>query len=249
MGNRTFKIVLSAVVVLFMANLNALIDLFFHPQIPYFDKEHLLTGGITALVTLLLLGFLWAQTARYAALTEELNRQNLILKEQTIRDGLTGLYNHRHFHEMLRHEFLLAQRHDADLACLMLDLDFFKKVNDSCGHPFGDQVLKATAELISKETRVTDTVARYGGEEFAVLLPNTDLKGAMAIAERIRSKAADHVHRHSPHAEKVTLSIGVATLKDSKPRTPDELLSLADQALYRAKEKGRNRVEAAPSRT
>lgn len=125
---------------------------------------------------------------------------------------------------------------------MMLDLDLFKEVNDTCGHPFGDLVLKGTAEQILHEARGTDTVARYGGEEFAVLLPNTDLEGATSIAERIRARAQGYTHQDKDIAMRVTISIGVASNRTHSPERPEELLAFADRALYRAKRAGRNKV-------
>jgi diguanylate cyclase (GGDEF)-like protein len=143
---------------------------------------------------------------------------------------------------MLRHEFLLAQRHQTELSCMMLDLDLFKEVNDTCGHPFGDLVLKGTAKQILHEARTTDTVARYGGEEFAILLPNTDLEGATRIAERIRARAQEYTHQDKDVAMRVTISIGLASNRAHSPQRPEELLSFADRALYQAKKAGRNKV-------
>ncbi|MFZ5761499.1 MAG: GGDEF domain-containing protein [Thermodesulfobacteriota bacterium] len=231
--------------VLVMANLNAIVDAFLHPEIPYFDAKHLTVGTITGLFTAVVGGFLFLYVRKTTTALAKLNHLNSRLREQTIRDGLTGLYNHRHFQEMLRHEFFLAQRHQSDLACLMLDLDRFKEVNDTYGHPFGDHVLAGTATLILNETRVTDTVARYGGEEFAILLPNTDRQGALAIAERIRAKAENYLHRQKEIARIVTISIGLATSGANRPVKPETLLALADHALYTAKTSGRNRVVAA----
>ncbi len=245
MRNPGIHIAIYALAVLFMANLNAVSDTFLHPQLAYFDKEHLLVGFISGLFTAVLGGALLLYIRRTDAALNKLNRLNARLRDQTIRDGLTGLYNHRHFQEMLRHEFLLARRYDSDLACLMLDLDRFKEVNDTHGHPFGDHVLAGTATLILNETRITDTVARYGGEEFAILLPSTDQQGALAIAERIRARAENYLHRQQEIARIVTISIGLATLAANRPRQPEELLARADQALYEAKTAGRNRVMVA----
>jgi len=231
--------------VIFMANLNAMTDAILHPDIPYFEKEHLIVGTVTGLFIALLGSFLVFYIKRTEVALSKLNRLNARLRDQTIRDGLTGLYNHRHFQEMLHHEFLLGRRHNSDLACLMLDLDHFKEVNDTYGHPFGDHVLAGTATLILNETRITDTVARYGGEEFAILLPNTDQPGALAIAERIRDKAENYLHRQRDIARIVTISVGLATIATHQPEKPDQLLALADQALYEAKTAGRNRVMVA----
>ncbi len=244
MRNPGIQLSIYVLAVLLMANLNAATDAFLHPELAYFDKEHLLVGSISGLFTALLGGFLLLYIRKTNAALTKLNRLNARLRDQTIRDGLTGLYNHRHFQEMLHHEFLLARRHNSDLACLMLDLDRFKEVNDTYGHPFGDHVLAGTATLILNETRITDTVARYGGEEFAILLPNTDEQGALAIAERIRTKAENYLHRQREIARIVTISIGLATLTTNQPERPEQLLTLADQALYEAKTAGRNRVIA-----
>ena len=225
-----------------MANLNALVDLFLHPDIPYFDKEHLIVGGTYAIFSIVLLSIIFAYTNRVAASAAMLDKLNKNLHEQSIRDGLTGLYNHRHFHDMLRHEFLVARRHNHDLTCMMLDLDHFKDINDNCGHQFGDYVLRETATKILEETRESDIVARYGGEEFAILLPSTDLTGALTIAERIRINLEKHVHKQENYSAQVSVSVGLATFIAHKPLQPKELLAFADKALYSAKGTGRNKV-------
>jgi diguanylate cyclase (GGDEF)-like protein len=242
MRQRLIRLLIYLVIVLLMANISPIINSFLHPEIPYLDPEHLLVGGVTASLTVLLLGLLISHATRMASIAQELSLLNKALREQTSRDSLTGLYNHRYFQEMLRHEFLLAQRHRSELSCMMLDLDLFKDVNDTCGHPFGDLVLKGTAEQILRESRITDTVARYGGEEFAILLPNTDLEGAIRIAERIRVRAQEHTHQGEGVAMHVTISIGLASNRAHSPQRPEELLAFADRALYRAKETGRNKV-------
>ena len=244
MRQQMIRLLIYLIIVLLMANINPVIDSFLHPNIPYFDPEHLLVGGITAGITALLLNLLISHANRMTAVAHELSHLNKTLREQTSRDSLTGLYNHRYFQEMLRHEFLLAQRHQTDLSCMMLDLDLFKEVNDTCGHPFGDLVLKGTAEQILHEARATDTVARYGGEEFAILLPNTDLDGATSIAERIRIRAQEYTHQDKNVAMRVTISIGLASTQAHSPQRPEDLLTFADRALYQAKRAGRNKVIA-----
>ena len=242
MRQQMIRLLIYLVIVLLMANISPVIDSFLHPDIPYLDPEHLLVGGITAGITALMLSVLISHANRMVSVAHELSRLNKTLREQTSRDSLTGLYNHRYFQEMLRHEFLLAQRYRTELSCMMLDLDLFKEVNDTCGHPFGDLVLKGTAEQILREARTTDTVARYGGEEFAVLLPNTDLEGATRIAERIRARAQEYAHQDKDISIRVTISIGLASTRAHSPQKPEELLAFADQALYRAKKAGRNKV-------
>ncbi|HIJ91690.1 MAG: GGDEF domain-containing protein [Desulfobulbaceae bacterium] len=242
MRQRMIRLLIYLAIVLLMANISPIIDSFLHPDIPYLNSEHLLVGSITAGITALLLSLLISHANRMTSVAHELSRLNKSLREQTSRDSLTGLYNHRYFQEMLRHEFLLAQRHRSELSCMMLDLDLFKEVNDTCGHPFGDLVLKGTAEQILHEARATDTVARYGGEEFAILLPNTDLEGATRIAQRIRARAQEYIHQDKDAAMRVTISIGLASNRAHAPQRPEELLAFADLALYHAKKTGRNKV-------
>jgi two-component system cell cycle response regulator len=158
-------------------------------------------------------------------------------------DGLTGLLNRRTFNSLLEQRLREAQRYSRPLSLLLLDIDHFKKVNDSHGHPAGDSVLKGVARVAQKQARETDLVARYGGEEMALILPQTDARGAWAIAERIRKAVEAAAHATEQGALRVTLSIGVATWT-SGGDSPDDVLQAADKALYRAKENGRNRVEA-----
>jgi diguanylate cyclase (GGDEF)-like protein len=156
-------------------------------------------------------------------------------------DGLTGLLNHRAFHERLRYEWERAQRHGEPLALLMIDLDHFKRVNDTYGHQSGDRILKQVAVLLSRLARKVDTVGRYGGEEFAALLPKTTAQQAGKIAERLRKVVERHPFGPDGVVIPVTLSIGVASAP-ADATGPDHLVSVADKALYRAKEQGRNRT-------
>ena len=175
---------------------------------------------------------------------QELKRLNKALKEQAIRDGLTGLFNQRHFYLTLRRDFLLASRNSQPLSCLLLDLDHFKVINDLYGHQVGDKVLKTTAIRIRKSVRQTDVVSRYGGEEFAVLLPATNLVGATIIAEKIRAAIERQSVSHNNLAIRVTVSIGVSCTGSHRPPEPEDLLAYADQALYIAKGAGRNNVRS-----
>lgn len=158
------------------------------------------------------------------------------LMELSMTDGLTELRNRRAFDQELVHRFDLAKRHDRPLSLALLDVDHFKSINDELGHQSGDHVLKAVAEVLRKGSRRTDFVARFGGEEFVVILPETSLSEALRFAEKIRSAVA-------AHPSGVTVSIGVASFPHSAITVADELLFAADQALYRAKSGGRNRVE------
>lgn len=167
------------------------------------------------------------------------------LREWAIRDGLTGLYNHRHFQELLRNELARAERYDQPLACVMVDLDHFKQINDTYGHPFGDEVLKKVAAALTDGARKVDLVARYGGEEFVLVLPSTDAHGAVQVAERVRRAVEAEPFRHDGRTVHLTLSLGVAT--SELPGVTDEhsLVKRADMALYAAKRAGRNRVMVA----
>jgi diguanylate cyclase (GGDEF)-like protein len=170
--------------------------------------------------------------------------KNLVLFEEvkalSIRDGLTGLYNYRHFWEMLVHEVELSRRYGSPMALLFLDLDNFKVINDTLGHPQGDLVLKALAAYLQDAVRHADLVCRYGGEEFVLLLPRTATDQALSLAERLRQKIAELTFRLADLEVKVTVSIGVAGLEEGM--SGEDLLEVADAALYRAKQAGKNQV-------
>jgi diguanylate cyclase (GGDEF)-like protein len=170
--------------------------------------------------------------------------KNLVLFEEVkslaIRDGLTGLYNYRHFWEMLVHEVELSRRYGKPLSMLFLDLDNFKVINDTLGHPQGDVVLKTLAAYLQSAVRHADVVCRYGGEEFVLLLPHTGPGQAMFLAERLRQKISELTIPLPNRDLQVTVSIGVAGLKDTMAGA--DLLDTADAALYRAKQAGRNKV-------
>ncbi len=157
-----------------------------------------------------------------------------------LRDGLTGAYNRRYLDERLLSEMAFAKRHLVPLTLLLLDLDHFKEVNDTHGHPAGDAVLKDFSALLDEQVRTEDMVARYGGEEFAVVCRKTDEGSAAVVAERLRRavERADFVYEGK--VIPVTVSIGLATSLDVNVDSPDSLLRQADQALYRAKQAGRN---------
>ncbi len=181
--------------------------------------------------------------------TAELQQANARLAQLAITDGLTGLYNHRHFQEELRQFAERAQRSQQSAALLMVDVDHFKHYNDKHGHPAGDEALRMVAACIAAERRQVDVVARYGGEEFAVLLHDTDEKGALDVAERIRTRVSESGIPHAAQQPggKLTVSIGLAIC----PRdgtTPEAWLAAADGALYVAKKGGRDRIVIAPTK-
>ncbi|HYD40579.1 MAG TPA: diguanylate cyclase [Anaeromyxobacter sp.] len=161
-------------------------------------------------------------------------------------DGLTGLTNHRTMQERLEEHLALAQRYGKRVSLLLCDVDHFKSVNDTYGHPVGDEVLRAVARTLVKEARGTDVVARYGGEEFAIVMSETDTAGATVIAERIRECVARLVHQTPQGPLRVTISLGTATFPDDA-KTKAELIERTDGCLYHAKRHGRNQTVAAAS--
>jgi diguanylate cyclase (GGDEF)-like protein len=165
-----------------------------------------------------------------------------LLSKKAMIDGLTGLWNRTYLDAQLCAALSAARRTGAPLSCIMADVDRFKAVNDTYGHSFGDEVLRAVAEVFSRACRAEDVVCRYGGEEFAVLLPNTPPAQAAAAAERLRELVEGLALTWREGVVKVTCSFGVAHLGG---RVPPTVIELADQALYKAKHAGRNRVEQA----
>jgi len=168
------------------------------------------------------------------------------IESLVIRDPLTKTYNRRYLMHTFKQAFAKARRHREELACIIMDIDYFKNINDTYGHQAGDDVLRAIGALLQEDTRPYDTVAtvaRYGGEEFVLLLPDVGSGEALRVAERLRRTVAAHV---MPHGIRCTMSLGVAVL-EQEHESPDKLLNLADEALYRAKEEGRNRVVALSS--
>jgi diguanylate cyclase (GGDEF)-like protein len=186
-----------------------------------------------------------------AQLREELARRSLErtqlqqvvseLTELSLRDALTGLFNRRALGERLTEELSRARRYGAPLSLMMIDIDHFKRVNDTHGHTVGDMVIGHVARLLAKDRRVSDIVARYGGDELVLLLPHTPLAGAVTLGDRLRKLVAQTPYRALGVHDYVTVSVGVAGFEASMGK-PDELLEAADRALYRAKREGRNRV-------
>jgi len=158
------------------------------------------------------------------------------------RDKLTGLYNRYHLENYITAEIEEAERYDSNLSMLTVDLDHFKLVNYRWGHPIGDQVLKHTAHLLVEACRKSDVVFRVGGEEFMIVLPQTEIDGAMEVAEKVRSSIEKSIH---PIVGKYTVSVGVAQRKPGE--TFRNIYQRADDALYAAKSSGRNCVKAAKS--
>ena len=168
---------------------------------------------------------------------------HLQLEEEATVDEKTGLANYRVFYRKLREEWERSERYKVPLSIVMLDLDDFKKVNDSHGHPAGDKVLREFGMLVSGGARGTDLAARYGGEEFAMILPHTDRIRAEHVAERVRAAVADFSFLEPDHPLRVTVSAGVATFAPGLDiASAEQLVAAADRALYAAKKAGKNRV-------
>jgi diguanylate cyclase (GGDEF)-like protein len=180
---------------------------------------------------------------RFALVDDEEERAMRRVYDAAILDGLTGVCNRKHFEERIATEIAHAVRHQSPLSVVMIDVDHFKKVNDTYGHLGGDAVLRAVAALFARGCRQEDLLARYGGEEFVVLMRATSTPQAMELAERLRQTVASTPIPFESHAIQVTSSAGVATLGEpGLPLDRASLLGAADQRLYQAKSSGRNRV-------
>ncbi len=186
------------------------------------------------------LGILANQAAATVSLIKDREQQ----KELAVRDGLTNLYNRRAFNELLAQAVAREDRQGGRLALILLDLDHFKKLNDTYGHPAGDEALRATARVLTQHLRKGDQAARYGGEEFVVILPGTEEEGALHLADRVRE--ALHTHRLVFEGARIAISASLgAAVWPGDGKDPEALLGAADRALYASKQAGRNRVTAA----
>ncbi len=204
-------------------------------------------------------GVVAVQSTRIAAFGEEHQRlleslalqiaaalQNAHLYELAMVDGLTGLFVRRYFDARIDEEIERSRRYTSPFSVIMMDVDDFKKLNDTYGHLVGDRVLKAIANVVKAQMRGVDTAARYGGEEIAMILPRTEMVGAYNLAERIREAIAElriTTDEDPPKALAVTASLGIAAYPESKAASGEDLVRRADRALYRAKKTGKNRVE------
>ncbi len=173
----------------------------------------------------------------------DLENTNYQLRELSIRDGLTKLYNHAYFQERLSEEFSRCQRYNGKLSFIMVDIDNFKQVNDYFGHQIGDEILVALSNLLMESIRGIDVAARYGGEEFALILPHIDIFGAQLTSERLKQRVESHFAKMEHEVLRITISQGVASIPHEKIHTKTDLIRAADNALYIAKKKGKNGVE------
>lgn len=181
-------------------------------------------------------------------LSEKLNRAEQTLHSQqyyldilTERDGLTGLYNRRHLNTVLKNEFQRAKRYNVELTLLFLDIDHLKKINHKSGHLYGDFVLNEIAARLTSNTRDSDSCFRFGSGDFIVLLPQTNIQDGRRAAEKLRNCCVSKPFDNGQTSSKITLSIGIASLLESCPETPEHLINMADTAMYQAKTEGRNR--------
>jgi diguanylate cyclase (GGDEF)-like protein len=197
------------------------------------SREQLLVNGDRIKVGPSILKFLSGADAE-AKYHEEIYRM-------TIVDGLTQIHNKRALFEALEKELMRARRYERDLALLMFDIDFFKRINDQYGHLAGDHVLRELARIVQERIRREEVFARYGGEEFVILLPETPLPGAAALAESLRARVANHAFVFQGERIPVTVSIGTALLGEND-KVASDLIQRADEKLYEAKRGGRNRV-------
>ncbi len=206
------------------------------------SKYTILSLGV--LSSLSLLGIIYSLTV---FLMNKLERAQKKIEKMVVTDELTKLYNRRHLFVKLKEEIERSYRFNQRMSCMLIDIDLFKNINDRHGHLAGDLILKNVSKVIKECCREIDTVARYGGEEFIVLLPGTDLKGALRVAERIRLtvESLKNVYEQGTIIP-VTVSVGLASYSHDdlkKFSDNDQIIKFADQALYKAKENGRNRVE------
>ena len=210
-------------------------------------------GGVIAWYTALMLtwassslGFFWiirsSIKAQVNQQTNILRQKNQELTRKAYRDQLTGAYNRHAFAKIAKKQGILAHQLREPLSLLVLDIDYFKQINDSYGHSVGDLVLQECVSLIKKSLRKTSFLVRIGGEEFCTLLPNTEKSEALIIAERIRTAIEEHKFTYKDDVLKITISIGVAEF-DLNEQTIKKTLEKADSALYHAKVNGRNKVE------
>jgi diguanylate cyclase (GGDEF)-like protein len=176
-------------------------------------------------------------------LLEEKNRLIEQLENLSLHDGLTGIYNRRYLEEYLERSVEECKRYGIALSVIMMDIDHFKEVNDTYGHQLGDEVLKKFAERLKENIRRVDMLARYGGEEFTVIMKNTDIKGAVVLAEKLRKAVYQRPFEVGGHSITLMMSLGVAEMQPGETMDAAQLLREADILLYRAKDAGRNRVE------
>ena len=238
LGSSRFAwVVMTGLIVLFVIGYAAYIGIFWNKQKDLLD---LVVPAVFSFGAM----FVWFSTALALQTALDVMRVSL-LEHETQTDPLTGMYNRRFLEQHLPIEFAKAKRYQMDLAVMMLDLDHFKSINDLHGHQVGDQILVGMANLLGDALRNSDLLIRYGGEEFMVIVPNTAPQSVQLVAERIRVCIASHSFKTGSQEQSleisVTVSIGIANHSDSIA-SPEDLIRIADENLYRAKHEGRNQV-------
>lgn len=182
-------------------------------------------------------------TYKFTYQDEDDTEYHHLLRNMAVKDGLTRIYNKRHFMESLAKEFEFNQRHHVGLSIVIFDIDHFKEVNDTYGHPAGDAVLRGLAQLVENEARGYDLFARFGGEEFIFLMRDASLEAAIGLAERVRQSVEQHDFVYDDSILKITTSLGVSHWDGNEDIGQAEaLVDRADKQLYRAKNGGRNQV-------
>jgi len=179
---------------------------------------------------------------RIKRMHDNINHARARLEQLAVQDELTGLFNYRYLHTRLSEEFKRSERYRDPLACVMVDIDYFKRVNDRYGHDVGDAVLRETAKRLRGAVREIDVVTRYGGEEFLLVLPSTNFSGALSVADRVWRAIGGDDFGVGDSKEHVTISVGVAVFPSRDIKTKDQLIKAADKALYQAKADGRDRI-------
>ncbi len=210
-----------------------------HPAWSEILRGMLAVSVVAAVLSAWLVRRATAEQSQHAIEIEAINTK---LREIAITDAVTGVYNHRHFELVLEQEWQKMQRLQHPISCIMIDLDDFKKVNDLHGHQAGDAILHQFANLLMREFREIDIISRYGGEEFTAILIEKPghLEGLRHTMDRIRQKIAEEKFQHYGKIIQITASLGGAMAPGSGATTPEELVRLADQAMYRAKLAGKN---------
>lgn len=206
------------------------------------QRQHTLMQRLSIAVSVLL-GLVISVTLILCMMVVNLHRQRKLMQKLVLTDALTGLYNRRHLGNVAFAALTHAKRHKTPLSLLLIDIDHFKRINDSYGHPVGDEVLRQLSDRLQYLSRPSDTLARIGGEEFGLLMPNTNTHDALQAADRLRREVENMPIKGTDLAYNLTISIGVTTSAAGE-NTFERLYCFADQALYQAKANGRNRVES-----
>ncbi len=224
----------AAIVTLSFVSIYSLYILFAY----FIMKYHNLWIGIVYPLMLGIIIFISAFVVKYIIKSRDFEQQYLL----ATTDGLTELYNHRYFQEQMKMQVEQSKRYDVPFSLIIIDIDFFKKFNDTFGHQAGDAVLHQVAQLLKQSVRATDIVCRYGGEEMSIILPNTSKDVSVSTAEKICKRVASKRFRLNNYQESnVTISLGVASFPEDG-QTPSEIIDAADKRLYQSKHDGRNRV-------